>query len=248
MTIGRYARAASAAALFFLCLAFISSRPACASSIQVDPIRIDFEAGATSATLLVRNSGDAPVVLQAEMNEWTMDEAGEHYTPSNALIVAPPVMTIAGGGEQVVRLGLRAARDPSRERAYRIFLTEVPPPPQPGFRGLQVALRIGIPVFVRPAGKAPPRLEWTAARMAPDKLRVAIANDGASHVRFLSIEVSAAERAATPFANQGPTYVLAGSRRAFTFTTPPGAANERIRVKFATDDGQQETEISVAPK
>jgi fimbrial chaperone protein len=247
MSIRRYLGAARAAALLFLCLAAVGVRPAGASSIQVDPIRIDFEPGATSATLFVRNGGDAPVVLQAELNDWTMDEAGERYSPTNALIVAPPVMTIAAGGEQVVRLGLRAAPDPSRERAFRLFLTEVPPPPQPGFRGLQVALRVGIPVFLRPADKRAPRLEWSAARAGPDKLRIAIANEAASHVRLLSIEVSA-PGAAAPFASEGPTYVLAGSRRALTFTTPPGPAAERVRVRFATENGAQETELTVAPR
>jgi fimbrial chaperone protein len=247
MTVRQYLGAARPAALLFLCLAVACARPAGASSIQVDPIRIDFEPGATSATLFVRNGGDAPVVLQAELNDWTMDEAGERYSPTNALIVAPPVMTIAAGGEQVVRLGLRAAADPSRERAFRLFLTEVPPPPQPGFRGLQVALRVGIPVFLRPADKRAPRLEWSVARTGADALRIAVANDGASHVRLLSIAVSAAG-ADAPFASEGPTYVLAGSRRAFTFTTPPGAATERVRVKFATENGSQETELTVAPQ
>src|SRR5262245_17479957 len=243
MTVNRYLGAAAAAALLFFCLAIGLARPAGASSIQVDPIRIDFEPGATSATLFVRNSGDAPVVLQAELNDWTMDETGERYAPTNALIVAPPVMTIAAGGEQVVRLGLRAAPDPSRERAFRLFLTEVPPPPQPGFRGLQVALRVGIPVFLRTADKRVPQLEWSATRTGPDALRIAIANDNASHVRLLSIEVSA-PGATAPFASEGPTYLLAGSRRALTFTAPPGAATERVRVKFATENGSQETELT----
>ncbi|MGE5792094.1 MAG: molecular chaperone [Bacteroidota bacterium] len=247
MKILRFLGAARAAALLFFCLAVAGAVPAGASSIQVDPIRVDFEPGATSATLFVRNSGDAAVVLQAELNDWTMDEAGERYSPTSALIVAPPVMTIAAGAEQVVRLGLRAAADPSRERAFRLFLTEVPPPPQPGFRGLQVALRVGIPVFLRPAAKTPPRLEWSAARTASGEIRVSVANDGTAHVRLLSLEAIAAG-AATPAASQGPAYVLAGSRRTFTLAPPPGAAAERVRVKIATEHGQQETEFGVAPK
>ena len=247
MNVDRTLGAARIAALLFLCLAALGARPVDAGSIQVDPIRLDFEPGTTSATLFVRNTGDAPAVLQAELNDWTMDETGERYSPTSALIVAPPVMTIAAGGEQVVRLGLRTAADPSRERAFRLFLTEVPPPPQPGFRGLQVAIRVGIPVFLRPVVKAAPRLDWSAARTAPDKITVVVANDGVTHVRLLSIEASAAG-AVLPPATPGPAYVLAASRRAFTFTTPPGAAAERVRVRFATEHGQQETEIGVAQR
>jgi CBS domain containing-hemolysin-like protein len=44
--------------------------------------------------------------------------------------------------------------DPVNEIAYRLVLDEIPPPPEPGFKGLQVALKINFPIFVQPLTEA----------------------------------------------------------------------------------------------
>ena len=83
--------------------------------------------------------------------------------------MSPPIATIAPDKEQIIRVGLRRAPDKERELSYRLFLQEVPAPPKPGFQGLQVALRVGLPVFVQPkrSGEGDAVVGRAAARREP---------------------------------------------------------------------------------
>ena len=88
----------------------------------------------------------------------------ERLTPTRDLLVSPAVFTLPQNGSQLVRVALRGApADPTRELSYRLILQEVPQPANPDFSGLQVALRLSIPVFVANAGATGPALAWSAA-------------------------------------------------------------------------------------
>ena len=73
-------------------------------------------------------------------------------------MATPPIFTVPPKGTQVIRVGLRRAADAQQGLSYRMFLQEVPPPPRQGLQGLQVALRLSLPVFVMPARDARPVL------------------------------------------------------------------------------------------
>src|SRR5450631_534292 len=77
------------------------------------------------------------------------------------------VVTVTNASDSltVVQLELMSKPDAKLETAYRLFLQEVPPPNESGVQGLQVLLRVGIPVFVEPAGDAAPEVHWSARRL-----------------------------------------------------------------------------------
>ena len=132
-----------------------------AGSFQVNPIRVDLTPKAQTTALSVRNTGTEPVVVQVSVEAWAQDEGKDVYSPTREIIATPPVLTIPPDQERVVRIGLRRAPDKGRELSYRLFLQEVPPPPQPGFQGIVVALRVGLPVFVAPTQGNQPRSSFT---------------------------------------------------------------------------------------
>ena len=145
------------------------------------------------------------------------------------------------------RVGIRRAPDRNKELSYRLFLQEVPPPPKPGFQGLVVALRIGLPVFVAPAqGKAEPRVTWKAARLPDNKLEITATNDGTAHLQVADISVLSPEGGNTLATHSGLTYVLPDQRRnwALPLTAPLGAS--RIRVKAVTDAGTLDADVELA--
>src|SRR5437667_4077067 len=199
----------------------IAATEAGAGSFQVNPIRVDMTKGATTAAITVRNDGDDAIVVQSSVVAWTQDNGQEVYTPTTEALVTPPIMTVPPGGEQIVRVGLRRGPDAQRELEYRLYLQEVPPPPKPGFTGLQVALRVGLPVFVAPAAPGIRRLEWSA-QIGPDgAIRLAAQNTGNAHVQVTDFELGL-PGAGGPFAPESTrAYVLAGQRRLWTLTPPP---------------------------
>ena len=216
-----------------------------AGSLQVDPVRIDLSASEKTAAITLRNGGDEPIVVQIDALAWAQELGNDVYTPTQGLFVTPPIVTIPAGGEQLVRTALRSAPDASRESAFRIYFQEVPPPPKPGFRGLQVALRIGIPVFVQPAaGAAAPRPQWSAVRTGAGQIRLSVANEGNGHLKVgaLALFAPGAEPA---LATEGLAYVLPGQRREWLIPVAAGAAPARVRLNASTNAGDLDTELPV---
>ncbi|HEV3239925.1 MAG TPA: fimbria/pilus periplasmic chaperone [Casimicrobiaceae bacterium] len=229
-----------------LALAFAAGE-APAGSFQVNPIRIEIAKGATTAAIVVRNDGEDAIVIQANVVGWTQEDGQDVYAPTTEALVTPPVMTVPAGGEQIVRVGLRRRADPQHELTYRVYLQEVPPPPKPGFTGLQVALRVGLPVFVPPVALAVRRLEWST-QVGPDgAIRLAAQNTGNTHVQVTDF-VLAPSSAGEPLAHESTlAYVLAGQRRVWTLAAAPERVKpgSELRLKAYTDAGEIDTAITV---
>ena len=237
----RFALAGVALAFCFGCAA------ARAGSFQVNPIRVDIDKGAKTAAVVVRNDGEDAVVVQANLVGWTQDDTGQDvYEPTSEALVTPPVMTIPAGAEQIIRVGLRRAPDPQRELTYRLYLQEVPPPPKPGFTGLQVALRVGVPVFVPPLVPPIRRLEWSVQTAPDGAIELTAQNTGNTHVQVTELELRAA--GAEPLAHQTMlAYVLAGQRRVWMLPAPTGGTKPggELRLKANTDAGEIDTPVKL---
>ena len=70
--------------------------------------------------------------------------------------MSPAIFTLQPGEKQVVRIALRGAPDPRRERAYRVLVSEVPTPQlktTPDASGFRIALRMDMPLFVAPLSR-----------------------------------------------------------------------------------------------
>ena len=127
-----------------------------AGSFSISPIRLDLSATARTAALTVRND-DREALVQAEIMLWEQVDGQDRLTPTRDLLVSPAVFTLPPNGSQLVRVALRSPpADATRELSYRLILQEVPQTASPGFSGLQVALRLSVPVFVAIAGTTGP--------------------------------------------------------------------------------------------
>lgn len=218
-----------------------------AGSFQVNPIRVDLGPRAQTAALSVKNTADEPVVVQVSVEAWSQQDGTDVYAPTKELLATPPVMTIPANTERIVRVGLRRAPDNARELDYRLFLQEVPPPPKPGFQGLVVALRVGLPVFVAPAhGQAAPRIAWNAARVSDkNAIQLTAVNDGNAHLQVAEVSVMPVAGAEAAASTSGLAYILPGQRRSWTLPLTTKLTASRIRVKAVTDAGNLETEIDL---
>jgi fimbrial chaperone protein len=200
---------------------------ALAGSFQINPIRVDLGATAASQVLTVRN---------------------DVYRPTQDVLVTPPIARIAPGAEQVIRVGLRRPTDPARQGTFRLFVNEVPGAPASGFTGLQVALRVSLPVFVAASGPARRDVAWTLSRDTDGGLSLTLENRGNVHVQVLDLTLSA-PGPGQPIARQSQvTYVLAGQRRTFAFPleVPLPADASSLRLSALTDGGSVDAELPLA--
>lgn len=242
MTRARAARGALAWAAWSI----LAAPLAMAGSFQVNPIRVELGPRAQTTALTVKNTADEQVVVQVSVEAWSQQDGKDVYVPTKEVLVTPPVMTIPANAERIVRVGLRRAPDKARELSYRLFLQEVPPPPKPGFQGLVVALRVGLPVFVAPAqGQAAPRIAWKAARLPDKTLELTAANDGSAHIQIAEVTVSPADSTDTVASSSGLSYVLPEQRRSWALPLSAPLAAQRIRVKAVTDAGNLDTEVEL---
>lgn len=213
--------------------------PAAAGAFQVNPIRVDLGPGIASQSLVVRNDGTEALVVQMSVQAWSQEDGQDVYRPTQDALVTPPVAQIAPGAEQVIRVGLRRPPDPTRQGTYRLFVQEVPGAPAPGVTGLQVALRVSLPVFV--AAQAPARrdLHWSVARGAVGELALTVENRGNVHAQILDVELHASGREAALARQAHVAYVLAGQRRTFAMPLEGPLAPDVASLKLAayTDAG-----------
>lgn len=178
--------------LFLGALIVLVPAMARAGTINVNPIRLDLTRSEPTAVLNVSNNTDSATVMQISVFSWKQANGKQVLTPTRALLATPPIFTVASGGTQVVRVGLRVKPDPRLETAYRLMLTQVPPKRQPGQLGLRIALRFSLPVFVAPiAGVAAPKLHWTLQRLSGSKARLTVENVGTAHGKVNALALAA---------------------------------------------------------
>src|SRR5512135_2314395 len=153
-----------------------------AGSLTVTPVVVTLDDKTHTASLTVKNEGHEARVVQTELLRWTQKNGADVQTPSRDILVNPPMATLQPGQTQTVRIGLKREADNMQELAYRLYLTEVPPPSE-GFTGLRIALRLGVPIYVLPKAKPSARVGWRAARAPNGSLLLTVLNDGNSHLR-----------------------------------------------------------------
>lgn len=217
-----------------------------AGSLSVNPIRLDLDDGHPTSAMTLENKGTGTVVVQLRLMRWLAEGEFEHYEPTDDIVATPPIMTIRPGQPQVVRVGLNRAPDAQRELSYRLFLEEVPPPPTLGYQGVQVAIRIGVPVFVAPEKEARPAIRW---RLLGGKDRsavtVAAANEGTAHVKVVRIALKGAQSGRELASQAVAAYLLPGQARQWQFRLKESLAEGRVRLSAESDQGTSDVDLEV---
>jgi fimbrial chaperone protein len=229
-----------------------------AGSFMIDPTRIELGPDQMSATLVLRNQDKVAIVIQADARHWRQQDGEDLLTPTRELLVTPPIVTIAPGAEQVLRVALRRPLDPRQEMNYRIFLQEIAPPPQPGFRGVQVALRISLPVFAKAGEGVQSKPIWSARYLAQEHaLRLVLENAGAAHLQLQDFALTQKQpqnqnqnqpqSPQTLASRQSPRYLLAGQRQEWVIALDPAVrlSGQKLQLKATTYAGPLEQELAL---
>ena len=219
-----------------------------AGAFSVSPTRIELASGQKTAVVTLTNADATPLTVQASGVAWTQPQGEDLYTDSRDLLVSPPVFTIPPGGEQIVRIALRGAQASAQEVPFRIFFQELPQAARPDFNGLNIALRVGIPVFVLPATKVQSSLSWEIVPLPDGQLRIDAHNAGNQHVQITDFDIDLGASADKAIVNV-VKYVLPGSRVSWTIKPPVGARLETATalIRGSSDHGEFEAQARIAP-
>lgn len=228
--------------LLAACVAAATAHPALAGSFSVSPVRIFMEARERATGVTIINEGDTDLVMQAELFEWKQKPDGtDELLPTQDLVLAPPILKLAKGGRQTVRLANLRPPVPGEQLTYRLIVREVPEAlaPKDGVK-IQVALAFSLPIFITPPG-AKREMACTASRASPTALRASCENHGHAYAQPASITLT------TPSGNTLLTseirggYILPGISRNFDLSSDgsriPGGP---LKLQVTQDDGSKQ--------
>jgi fimbrial chaperone protein len=157
-----------------------AAAPASAGTLEVNPVLLEINSAHRTATVNLRNDDAVPVTIRTYALEWRQSGGEEDYADTSAVIVSPPIFTIAPGATQLVRVGLRTPA--SSPQAYRLVVEEVPEAGPAG--GIRVALRINLPLYAWLSAGQASALRWSARRDGDGGWTLEAANEGAGYVRL----------------------------------------------------------------
>lgn len=210
------------------------------AAFNVVPIRVTFSKDTKTASLTLTNTGDKPQTVQSDVQVWAQEDGEDRHTPTQDVIVSPPIFTIPAQGSQTIRVALFRDVDPGTELAYRLFLQEVPPAKLP--KGISVLLRISMPIFVSPAAGDAPSLKWKLDTQAKKPV-VIFVNSGNVHYQIREFTLKSPDGGAFA-AWKGMVYVLPGRSLSVPIEVKQAKRQEALSLRAITDqNGASEIEV-----
>ena len=122
-----------------------------AGSFTVSPTRIELTDDASTGVVTLRNTASTETIVQVETFAWNDSPSIADLEPTRDVLAVPTVFRLAPEDRQVVRI--KSRKPPGdEERSYRLVLSEVASSSGSGSTGVQFALRLSLPLFIKPAG------------------------------------------------------------------------------------------------
>lgn len=207
--------------VFFLLLAGSLAASAEGAQWHVSPIRLDLGRQAKSGSVKVTNDGEEPMQLQMKAMEWTQDAEGkDRYEETQDLVFFPKIMELKGKEARVIRAGIRVPAGKT-EKTYRLFIQEIPVPGKPRGTSVAIALRFGLPIFVKPV-REEEKGEIGSPELEQGTVRAEVRNRGNVHFSIRSVVVKGIDPGGQPVFEKELSgwYLLAGASRKYSVEIP----------------------------
>ena len=220
-----------------------------ATTFNVSPIRVELSAVKPTSFLTITNDDGAPKVVQVELMAWSQAEQRNIFVPSNDIVVNPPIFTVKPGSTQIVRLGLRRPIDADHELSYRLFLTEVPPPVESAAQrmgqGLQIVLRLSVPIFISTQNKPVPTLSWKAVSDKDGAIHLTATNTGNMHFQIQDFKLTVPASSRVLAKQTGAVYLLPEQSWHWRFNPDTHWRADSLYLSARTDSGDINEEVEL---
>ena len=222
-----------------------------AADLQVSPISLEFSPREQAQGLWLSNTGTAPLRAQVRVQRWSQADGVDQLAATRDLTASPPILEIAPGQSQLVRIVKLQPTPSVREQSYRLLVDELPGDNVQQTTGLQFLLRYSIPVFVMPQGTAPVEagkpapmtdisLLSTRIRGAGKDATLEIDNRGNRRVRISQLSYMDGNGNRAVLAPGLLGYVLAGQTMRWPLALPESAQpGGTLQARFNNDPEEQ---------
>lgn len=241
------ASAALLRGLFFSSIFTFAASSATAAGLQVSPVNMALANSQRAGVFTLSNTGKTPLNAQARIYKWTQSPTDEFVLePSNEVLVSPPIMQLAPGASQEIRvIRTRSAAPNAPEEHYRLIVDELPSPTTAPKKGISLLIRHNIPVFLNAQDWPNAQLDWKANAKG-GKTRVSIHNTGAVRAQIGRIWLEKDGKESTVISGGLTGYALPGSTLVREFDLSLAqmqAAGSQLKAQI----NGQATNISLAP-
>jgi fimbrial chaperone protein len=217
-----------------------------AGALRVSPVGLDLADGRSAATLTLRNDDETPANIQIRVYRWSQTAGEDRLEPTDEVVASPPIATLNGHSERVVRVVRVTAAPPTSEQSYRLIVDELPPPPGDGGPRVRLLMRHSIPVFFNAGDAARPEVAWRGD-ISGDGLLLSGRNSGGRRLRVSNVRLLDAGRDQIVQHPGLLGYVLAGAEADWRFALPAPASARPARLVADTDGGPIDVALSPAP-
>lgn len=229
-----------------------------AADIAILPVGLSLTSGNAKGAITISNRGKENIVLQVETVSWTQTDGQDIYTPTQDLLVNPPLFTIQPGRSQVLRVGLRQPQTNKQEVAYRINLREVPAATPTitnqaadgnNQGNILVLLQVRLPVYIAPTSPVQQH-QWQAQRNANGTIAIKLSNTGNTHTLVSEINLRAADSGVgTPPLATAKAGNVMFPEQSYSWELKPQTKlqGQRFILEVKTDRGQQDVPLDLGP-
>lgn len=221
-----------------------------AGSFSVTPLRIELSKSESTSIIHLQNIESKPVTVQLYVMAWSHKDGNDRYTPTRDVIVTPQIFHLRANGLQIIRAGLLKKPEVNEELSYRLFIEEIPDPSVADFKGVQLALKISLPIFVAPENRSQHNLEFQTEFQSDGKLKIKLFNSGKVHAQIQKIAVFSQENGGRNIAiHEKSVYVLPKQGRYILLKTDAHdfSGSERLFIRATTRTGQVDSYASAGP-
>lgn len=170
----------------FACLSGIamSINIAAASGLQIAPVTLTLQATQNADGIWLSNAGENVLNAQVRVFHWRQGADGDTLSPSQGLVISPPMLALAPGERQLIRVIRTAPPSASVEEAYRLSIDELPPAKLQKNK-LQFVMHYSVPVFIQPTMQADTaaKLQWKL-QQRDGKHFLEVSNQGNAHAQL----------------------------------------------------------------
>lgn len=228
---------ASGAAATLFCAA-----PVAAGSFSVSPVRIFMQARERATAITIVNEGDSELVMQAELFTWKQKPDGvDELTPTEDMVLAPPILKMAPRSRQVVRLANLRPVPPGPQLTYRMVVREIPEArPASDQVQVQVALAFSLPVFITPPG-AKSQLACELGKTTSAGVVATCENRGQAYAQPVKMTLTSAGGEVLVARDISGGYILPQVRRSFELQRASGSLPRGpAQLAVTQDDGSKQ--------
>ncbi|MCW2256870.1 fimbrial chaperone protein [Providencia alcalifaciens] len=155
-----------------------------ASGLQVSPVSLTLQGAQNADGIWLSNTGEQSINAQVRVNHWSQSNFKDVLTPSQGLVISPPIIALAPGERQFVRVIRTTPALKDKQDAYRLFINELPPSTLQKSK-LHFVLQYSLPIFIQPTNIAETaeKLDWKIQHI-DGHIFLDVSNQGTSHAQL----------------------------------------------------------------